>query len=284
MGMPPGSEMNSTWMETLDGSKGLGQFSIPGTHNSGALYEPVDGTAKCQDLAITLQLTAGIRFLDIRCRHINNAFTIYHGLVFQHLSFNTVVDTCTSFLDAHPTECIFLSLLEEAFPLNNTRTFEQTFDYYATKAPKKWELNDAISTLAQARGKIVLMRRFPATSLPKGIDATRWIENATFPINNGATRLKIQDRYIVPSVDEKWTYIQDLYGEAQSNDQRLYLNFTSGYRPGFLGIPNIRAVSSLINPKLVAYFSAGSRGRSGITVMDFADSRTCALIIATNFQ
>ena len=59
------------WMSPLDGGLLLSQLSIPGTHDSGARFEPLSRTAKCQTLTIGQQLDAGARFLDIRCRHVN---------------------------------------------------------------------------------------------------------------------------------------------------------------------------------------------------------------------
>src|SRR5688500_16988143 len=59
----------SNWMGSLPDATNVAQLSIPGTHDSGARTEPVGGTAKCQNLSIADQLTAGVRYLDIRCRH-----------------------------------------------------------------------------------------------------------------------------------------------------------------------------------------------------------------------
>src|SRR5258708_7055942 len=56
---------NSDWMSSLDASKSIAEFSIPGTHDSGALFEHFSGTARCQSLTIGGQLDAGIRYLDI---------------------------------------------------------------------------------------------------------------------------------------------------------------------------------------------------------------------------
>src|SRR5579864_9502172 len=71
----------SNWMASLDSHLLLSQLSIPGSHDTMALYEPFPGTTKCQNLSLAEQLMAGVRFLDIRCRHTNNAFAIYHGRV-----------------------------------------------------------------------------------------------------------------------------------------------------------------------------------------------------------
>ena len=69
------------WMGAVSGKKRVSELSIPGTHDSGALHEPFPGTTKCQTLGIAQQLAIGVRFLDIRCRSVHNAFAIYHGPV-----------------------------------------------------------------------------------------------------------------------------------------------------------------------------------------------------------
>src|SRR6201986_136150 len=95
----------------------------------------------------------------------------------------------------------------------STSTFEQTFDSYTAQNPSWWYLGDAIPTLADARGKIVLLRRFNATSTPKGIDVTAWNSEAltTFTIATGAATLQIQDDYQVTDDTSKWAAITDLF-------------------------------------------------------------------------
>jgi 1-phosphatidylinositol phosphodiesterase len=274
----------SDWMGTLEGSKRLSQFSIPGTHDSCALHEPIAGTAKCQTLTIPEQLAAGVRYLDVRCRHVNDAFVIYHGTICQELSFEDVVSACIEFLNDNPTECIMMSVKEENTPSNTTRSFERTFDSYVTKNPDRWALDGGIPTIDQVKGKIVLLRRFDAVSVPKGIDAEHWIENATFTIESGPTKLRVQDQYVVAKNAEKWTSIQNFYTEASfAGSDFLYLNFTSGYKVGWFGIPDITSVSNFVNPSISKYFTTHEHGRFGVTVMDFADAANCALIIDTNY-
>lgn len=272
----------ANWMGSIADYKNLASISIPGTHDSGALYEPVYGTAKCQDMTIDEQLAAGVRYLDIRCRHIDDAFAIHHGSVYQNLNFNDVLNSAYSFLNNNPTETILMSVKEEYDPSNNTRSFEQTFDSYIAANPDKWCLDTNIKNLGDVRGKIVLVRRFGASS-SKGIDCTNWADNTAFTINNGSANLRIQDQYVVPDNNAKWSVIQYHFNEAKSqNSSWLYINYTSGYK-SIIGIPSIRTVSDSINPQLLSYFTANAKGRFGITVMDFADNEKCAIIIASNF-
>ena len=68
------------WMADLDDTRMVAELTIPGTHDSGARFDLAQGLAKCQDLTIADQLAAGVRFFDLRCRHVQDQFLIYHGV------------------------------------------------------------------------------------------------------------------------------------------------------------------------------------------------------------
>ena len=167
-------------MGSLRDDPRLSELSIPGTHDAGARYERLHGTIQCQTLTIPEQLRAGVRFLDIRCRHVKNTFLIYHGPVYQRLTFDEVQNGCSAFLRENPTECIIMSVKEEYRFSANTRAFEDTFDAFVAKEPALWLLTENIPALSQAKGKIVLFRRFISSHTPKGIDASRWPDNQSF--------------------------------------------------------------------------------------------------------
>lgn len=273
----------NNWMSVLADQNSIATISIPGTHDSGAMIEPVAGTAKCQNLSIADQLNAGVRYLDIRCRHIDNAFAIHHGAIYQNLNFNDVLNACINFLNSHPTEAIIMSVKEEHTPSNNTRSFEQTFDAYVQQNPGKWDLGNNIPTLGSIRGKIRLLRRFSGAS-PKGIDATAWADNTTFDINNAAANLKVQDFYNVNDVNTKWTRIETLLNEAKNDtSNKLYLNYASGYKAGIFSIPSITTVSNSVNPKITTFFTNNTHGRFGVIPLDFVDASRSQLIVNTNF-
>lgn len=277
-------QMNS-WMAGLQDNISISKISIPGTHDSGARIDApvISGTAKTQDLSIAEQLNAGVRFLDIRCRHIDNSFTIHHGAIYQNLNFDDVLNACYAFLESHPSETIIMSVKEEHDASNTTRSFESTFDSYVQKNPSKWNLGTNIPTLGEVRGKIRLLRRFP-TQAAKGINATSWADNTTFEINNPGAQLKVQDYYKVTNNDDKWNGISTLFNDAKnSNSDRLFINFTSGYKPGIFGIPSIPTVSNAINPKLKTFFQSNTKGSYGIMPIDFVNAELAELIVKTNF-
>ncbi len=268
----------NNWMTPVGGNVLLSQLTIPGTHDSGAMHEPVFGTAKCQDLTISEQLAAGVRFLDIRCRHYEDSFVIHHGSIYQNLNFDDVLTTCQTFLAANPGETIIMSVKEEYDAVGNTRTFANTFNAYVNSYPGLWNLTTGIPTLGSARGKIVLVRRFSGIS--GGIPATSWGDNALF--TTGA--LRVQDYYQVSSStnDNKIAAIASLFNEALSGTGgTLYLNFCSGYK-SYLGIPNIPSVSDDVNEWLGEYFSENICSRYGVVIMDFANEGLCELIYESN--
>ncbi|WP_241331691.1 phosphatidylinositol-specific phospholipase C [Chryseobacterium arthrosphaerae] len=276
--------MNS-WMANLQDNISISKISIPGTHDSGARVDApvVSGTAKTQDLSIAEQLDAGVRFLDIRCRHIDNSFTIHHGAIYQKLNFDDVLNACYDFLNSHPSETIIMSVKEEYDASNTTRSFEQTFYSYVQKNSAKWDLGTTIPNLGDVRGKIKLLRRFSANTA-KGINATSWADNTTFEINNSAAQLKVQDYYKVTNNDDKWNGILNLLNEAKNDTTgKLFINFTSGYKPGIFGIPSIPTVSNSINPKLKTFFQNNTKGTYGIMPMDFVNAELSELIVKTNF-
>lgn len=270
----------AAWMGRLDPSTKISRLTIPGTHNSAARFEPLAGTAKCQESTLTAQLEMGVRFLDLRCRHTGDRFSLYHGSVDQRLGFDAAIAEITGFLAAHPTECVLVSIKEEHTASGNSRSFAQTFDDYAAKTPAQWWLAGHLPTIAEARGRMVLIRRFAAAG-KTGIDATHWPDNTSFE----NAMMVVQDCYQVADPAVKWKRVEDALAAAArgADEDRLRLDFASGYRPGMLGIPNIGAVAGSVNPRLNAWFASAAAGTYGCVIMDFARPPLCASILRTNF-
>jgi 1-phosphatidylinositol phosphodiesterase len=275
----------ANWMSAIPGGTSLAALSIPGTHDTGATVELSPGTTRCQNLSVADQLAAGVRYFDIRCRNVSNQFEIYHTTVDQNLAFGDVVQSILTFFAANPSETLIMSVKEEEAESDSTNTFEQTFDSYTAQQPGSWYLDPTIPTLDQVRGKIVLLRRFDATSLPKGIDATVWADNTTFTIANGSATLRIQDYYQVTDDPSKWAAITSLFAEALQGDAGvLYLNNTSGYEELDSGAEDIPVVSDVINPEVTSYFTTNTAGRFGVIGMDFVDATKSSLVLETNFN
>lgn len=279
-----GADPDPAWMANVDDARGLAELSIPGTHDSGANFEPYPGLAKTQELTIAEQLSAGVRYFDVRCRHVEDRFMIYHGAIDQNQSFDDVLARMFAFLDDHPSETLIVSIKEEAMSDHPTRSFEATFAAYVAQAPERWALAPVVPRLGDVRGKLVLLRRFDATAVPLGIDAAPWADNATFAIANGDASLRVQDEYMVTDNDAKWTAITGLAAEAGAGDPAtLFLDYTSGFQT-ISALPNITSVATDIDARLDAFLAepAHARARLGVLVMDFVTASRAQAIIATN--
>ena len=57
------------------------------------------------------QLEAGLRFFDIRIRHVHDELLIYHGPISQHNCLDNVVEELVQFLEIHPTEFVLFRLV-----------------------------------------------------------------------------------------------------------------------------------------------------------------------------
>ncbi|CDW80198.1 1-phosphatidylinositol phosphodiesterase-like [Stylonychia lemnae] len=148
----------SDWMGYILPSTPITNLSIPGTHDTCA---KTGGAAfQCQSWTLKDQLEAGIRFLDIRARHINNGLAIHHGSVYLGTDFDTVLSTVTSFLRVQIRETVLMRVKKEHTEQGCTRA------YYQTVEAKLAAFNSFIYrgsssmdylTLGDARGKIVIL-------------------------------------------------------------------------------------------------------------------------------
>jgi Domain of unknown function (DUF5050)/Phosphatidylinositol-specific phospholipase C, X domain len=175
------------WMSAITGDPLLSTITIPGTHDS-CTFNILPGMSKCQNMSLPEQFAAGIRFIDIRCRHYYDRFELHHGSDYLNLNFDYVLDQCYEFFSdpKHSKECIIMSVKREYTSEGNQKTFQEVFSEYMKRKDKKvsWHVGNTIPKLSAVRGKVVLVRRFFVlpTSKPEewGIDLSTWPENTTF--------------------------------------------------------------------------------------------------------
>jgi 1-phosphatidylinositol phosphodiesterase len=297
----------SNWMSYMPDIE-ISRLSIPGTHDSAARkfsdFVTPNSAVITQTLTIREQLDAGVRYLDIRCRHIENRCDVYHGNVYLLLGMNDVLKDVYSFLDDNPSETVIMSVKQPEHSDSNKEDagFDATMSKYINSADKRkyWYTKNSMPILCKgdigryeeqkcARGKIVLLRRFQSGS-ELGIDATNWPDNAT-GISKSAN-IYLQDYYnlgvffIRPDAyPDKFNKIVDLWNIAKSDiGTYLYLNYTSGVAFNKLGVPRIDGVSSYINPRVSRFFDANKVGHFGVTVMDFMTNDLARKIYKTNFR
>lgn len=275
----------SSWMATLPDDRYISELSIPGTHDSVASRHHYNGIVNaavhCQDMDLDEQLERGVRFLDIRGRHINNTLCIHHGSVYLNFTFTEVLDRCSTFLKANPSETIVMRVKKEHTEEGNTRSYEDTFLDKISNYRHLWYLNNTVPRLGQARGKIVLLRDFDG--------------NSTLGIS-WPTADDIQDDYDMENVNQKWCRVIDFFSRTarRIRNDELLINFTSAQ--SWLISPRhmaerhtdfIRGSSTYVNVDgvntlLAYYLSKNSQLLSCITVMDFPHEILLKLVISKN--
>ena len=258
-------ENYSVWMKGISDSKSLKDMSIPGTHDSMAFYG--GDFFRCQSMSLYNQYMAGIRFVDIRCRHINNEFAIHHDRVYQHANFNSALKETFRFLTDRPSETVIMSVKEEYEPEKNSRSFEDTLkEYIAEYTKRKFHVGKDIPNLGQVRGQIVLLRRFSGSI---GIDFDSqhvkddWTVSTIFPAS------------ITPKVEG---CIRNMdAANNDSNRSRFYITFCSG--SGALAFPY--AVASRVNIHIKRHLQP-KNGCFGIVIFDFPGSCSISDVFRTN--
>lgn len=279
------SILTESWMSQLSDDKKLSEITIPGTHNSCA--KNCNFIAKCQNKTIADQLRLGVRFLDIRCRHIDDRFDLHHGIAYLGLDFDSIQTSCLEFLSSNPSETVAMIISTEFKAKGNKCNFEEIFIKYANKYPGLWYMNERVPTLKEARGKIVLLRRFASQYLPLGIDMSGWRNSKTFHMKNHSDfEFNIQDEY-KKQTGQKWnTIIQHVERSmADSNKHAWYLNYCSAHKLPM--VPMI--IAKDINKKLLAHFKDIAEGtepanlKFGTIILDFADENIIRQILSLNF-
>ncbi|MDG1890983.1 MAG: phosphatidylinositol-specific phospholipase C [Verrucomicrobiota bacterium] len=260
------------WMAALPDHKTLADYSLPGTHNTCALYNGYAfGFAKCQSWTLKEQLQRGIRFLDIRCRHMRDTLQIYHGPIRQRMSFANVLDTCVSFLQENPTECIVISIKEEHHATGNSRDFKTTFLADVIRGGKDlWRIQSTIPQLKAVRGKWVLVDRVGDLG---GIPWSAFMK---------------QDDYRAPP-DLKVELIREQFDNTAhhaSNTRPWFINFCSGVYPSRLITPRQYALQA--NKAASLYIKERSSQATGpfllgTVMMDFPSHAMIQQVIYSNF-
>jgi hypothetical protein len=177
---------NPDWMAGIPDDRRISELSIPGTHDTMSLHQsdypfalnlmPIN-----QSMPLIMQLASGIRVLDIRCRHDSDRFNIFHGPTDQHATFHGVLNPVVDFLRTHPTETVLMSIAQAPEPVNNTRSFAETFEWYmdlsspwgGTYRDWVWHPTSANPTLGDVRGKIVIYDAFsePPPACGEAVDS-----------------------------------------------------------------------------------------------------------------
>lgn len=251
------SKLFPNWMRSIQNFTSISEITLPGTHDS--CCRSTWEFAETQTWTLSEQLQAGIRYLDIRCRHINNVFAIHHDLIFCGIFFSEVLNIITKFLSDNPSETVLMRIKEEYKPEKNTRSFQDTFRYYLETFGSLFYWGNVVPNMGEARGKVVLLRDF---YFDKGLSyyvmdiQDKWQVDTLFDLRKKKDAVNSQ---CVRAVDgDKW---------------RIYANYCSG--AGWGCYPYTTA--GYTNEIPLKY-----SGRLGVVIQDFPGEKLIEHLIKQN--
>ena len=150
------------WMSVIKDNINLKDLTIPGTHDSGADYGCPDYSyskyGKCQDMTISQQLEAGVRYLDIRLKYNKNEdkLRIQHGKCYQEDHFGKVLSDIKNFFTKNPKEAIIMRIKDEDDD-TDAAIFTNRFNQYIRNYSNIIYNGTDIPNLGTARGKIIIV-------------------------------------------------------------------------------------------------------------------------------
>lgn len=212
----------SNWMSFVDDDTSLRNVSMPGSHDTMALYSIGNLAGQCQSLSLEDQLELGIRFLDIRLQEVNNKLKSVHGFIDQRATMDDINKTVEKFLKNNPSETIIMSVKEESDSKNSNISFEDSLKTYL--GSNIYCLDTSLpDSLGDVRGKVVLLSRYPNSTI--GIPAYEgWKDSTTFTMPS--TDIHVQDTYKITNDEQKKQEIISCFNETGHN---LKINFLSAY-------------------------------------------------------
>lgn len=227
------------WMADIPDDALLSSVNIPATHDTGTAGVVQDLVASlsvtsCQNLYYDEQLNVGARSFDIRGNATKDDASaadvkIIHGAdTWQcqekdgsDLTLQSIFNTSLAFLEKHPSETIILTIKPDD---GSTVGMEHAVAEFVKNHQDKVYTDGDIPSMKEARGKIVLIRRFKLTqnyeawqTRAMGLDLTNWddvsyrdYKYAYKTYDDGKNRVYIQDAYNTYDCDiysKKWEYI-----------------------------------------------------------------------------
>ena len=290
----PGS---ADWMAGLEDGIRLSAVTLPGTHNSGTAAVDFPFFAKCQVLGVREQLEAGFRYLDIRLAadEETGALKLTHGFSEcrpapfsrKPLWLSDVIADCLAFLDGHPTECFLFCVKHE---YGDASVVDMQTALYAeiSRSRDRWLLTSSLPTVGEARGRIVLLRRWgddAGLGDEAGIPFSWADQGGLYSPADGIEAnftgdflLWVQDRYHY-GAEEKWEVFLDGLGIGIEEDEAA-VHFLSTV--GTLAYSHPRYFASRLNPKLTG--TALPEGPVGWIVVDYGSASLAEHIYGHNFR
>lgn len=235
-------ENSADWMARLPDDKYLSEVVLPGTHDSATQYVDLAFFSKCQEYDISEQLEAGFRYLDIRLGEKDGRLALMHGFTLcrkgglpwsEPLYYEDVLEDCRAFLDEHPTETVVFAVKHEHGEASDEEFANLAEDGLKALGDRFLDA-DSLPTVGEARGKLVLMRRYGTAADSFAGIPMQWQDQGGYndvsldtesTYTNGYT-LRVQDRYEY-GTENKWRAFTDGMDKAQPDAASVALNFLS---------------------------------------------------------
>ena len=275
------------WMAALPDDRVISEITMPGTHDCASQNAQLGFITKCQALDVAQQLNIGARYLDIRLGAVDGALKLYHGFTkckasplpwAAQIDLEDVLRDCYAFLDAHPGETILFAVKQEHGGLPDAE-FDALVQSYVQRDAERWLTPDALPTLGEARGRLVLLRRYEGAGLSllwENQNGHDDVSRNTAQEDNGSYTLWVQDRYEYGAAD-KWDAFLAGLDTAQTDSENAAVHFLS--TKGTLPQGHPWFFAQKLNPQLLAL----DKGQlSGWIVVDFLTPELAQAIYAAN--
>ncbi|KAI1164221.1 PLC-like phosphodiesterase [Nemania serpens] len=280
-----GYSHHANWMAAVPDAVPIARLNIPGTHDAAtwnysqatqdglAGATRCDGTTagparvyRCQRRSIAEALEGGVRFFDLRFAldPLDARLAFWHGpaLLSDRAGVEDVLFGFYAWLDAHPSETVLLSFQYEHGTRANAssdarvqRMLFETLTSGGAAARYVDQRRGTLGTLGEARGKIMLFRRFDLDALPPAFEAAmpglhmapgKWADNDpdgfelvfndTAAAAGGAGSAYIEDYYhpgeygpTDENIAAKFGAVETHLRSAAAGDRdSLFVTFTSG--------------------------------------------------------
>lgn len=282
------------WMASLPDTLKLSELSIPGTHDTMTFQESDDGWVRCQTKNIEEQFNLGIRFFDIRLvfpaqMAISDQdfppLISCHGDSWFEINFNQIIEHLQTLLHQNPTECIIVSIKNEAG--NAPQAFADLVRGIINCYEDIWYHGNIVPTLHDVRGKAVLLRRYSGTTFDYGLNFQSWKSEANYEHSGDGISYSIQDEYDTYThfnEESKYdNYVKPQLERALSDNgkDKIYINFLSG-----TGTVWPSTLAEVTNLKTLEYMRKAPLHRFGIIPCDYpqnhGDDALTLPIIKTN--
>lgn len=252
-------------MSGIQDFRALSLITIPGSHDSMALYGGPEG--ECQAWSLSDQLRAGIRFLDLKVFALGDTLYVMHGVAYEHSTLKEVLATVQTFLSEYKTEAVLIRVQPESFEKNTINQMVQSL----IGSDQQFWVTSGMPNMGQIRGKIVFLQSNPFTLGIPLVDTEK---------SDKVSHVKDKENTIITQLNQA--------SEAWGGDNAV-LTFTSGTGLGtFWGMfLTPKRISEQVNPWLNQYLTQfypnQPRPGFGIIAMDFPGFDLIQTVINLNF-